>query len=260
MSEKNKYVGNHYTSRSGYEYEVTNYVSGSEVYYRFLNCDFEQKASINAVTNGKVKYPFEKSCIYFDSPQLEFVGNTYRTNQGYLIKIVEYINNKEVSVQFLNNGCIVKTTLQNIRKGEVRNPFELNKFGGFMGSNDYIGKDYIWLYNIWYHLGINLQKDNTKLSSYYNASFCNEWLNYTNFANWYLSNMLNQNIKYEINISILNNSGNIIYSPQTCLLLPMDLNNMILFNHDKSKINSLALYYYKNNSITEKAYMSIIGR
>ena len=60
--------------------------------------------------------------------------------------------------------------------------------------------------------------------SYANASVCDEWFNYVNFENWYLSQTyetdLDKDLKYPIH--------NKIYSPETCLLIPSNLNGFLV--------------------------------
>lgn len=64
------------------------------------------------------------------------------------------------------------------------------------------------------------------------CTICNEWRNFQNFADWYLwyDNQLNHStgIKYHIDKDVLQwNQVNKVYSPQTCCLLPRDINEAL---------------------------------
>ena len=49
-----------------------------------------------------------------------FVGDIYTSNRFGSFKVVEYINHREVIVEFLDTGYVTKATSSNIKKGLVK--------------------------------------------------------------------------------------------------------------------------------------------
>lgn len=64
--------------------------------------------------------------------------------------------------------------------------------------------------------------------AYAECEVCKEWLNYQNFAQWYYSHKLKDGIKWELDKDLLQ-SNNKIYSPETCVLIPKDINVLLTF-------------------------------
>lgn len=63
-----------------------------------------------------------------------------------------------------------------------------------------------------------------KNHSYAGSSVCEEWLRFTSFRDWLVSN--NYNLEDEIDKDILSSFGK-VYSPDTCCLIPKTVNSFI---------------------------------
>lgn len=71
--------------------------------------------------------------------------------------------------------------------------------------------------------------------TYTECEVCEEWLNYQNFAQWYYNHKLEKGIKWELDKDLLQNN-NKIYSPETCALIPKDINVLLtLRKNDRGK-------------------------
>lgn len=97
-------------------------------------------------------------------------------------------------------------------------------------------------------------------NTYKDAKVCEEWFNYQTFAEWFYSEWkgnpdvaLDKDLLYK---------GNKIYSPETCSLVPNDLNNFSckakairgdlpigVILHDRENITKYAAVIYKFNNI-----------
>ena len=111
---------------------------------------------------------------------------------------------------------------------------------------------------------------------YANCAVCNEWLNYNNFAAWYMGKiqLLNPNYAYEIDKDLLfpiygkRTNGIKLYSPITCVLIPHDLNiqfanyNKPNYNKDaiRTSIISMTEGYYKDGALDNNTYNAIKAR
>ena len=58
---------------------------------------------------------------------------------------------------------------------------------------------------------------------------CNEWLNFQNFAKWYKDNLLKiSKVNFQLDKDLLQeNIENKIYSPETCIFLPHNVNSFL---------------------------------
>lgn len=180
--------------------------------------------------------------------------------QNCLMKIVEYNNYHDIIVEFQDeHKAKVHTQYNNFKRGQVKNPYYPSIFNvGIIGNKYPINtKDannkFIKLkeYNTW--IGIlercYSEKYRSSHSTYKDVIVCNEWLFYENFYEWLHSQenfdkWLNEK-KWDIDKDILV-KGNNIYSPDTCCLVPQNVN--VLFTKcDKSRNALLPIGVYRHN-------------
>lgn len=166
------------------------------------------------------------------SEQHEMVGKVFPTNNGGDCVIVEYINSRNVKVQFLDSMKFeVKTNISAIYKGDVRNKFSPSVHGvGFIGKGKnkctVNGKSTV-AYQYWRGM-LKRCYDKSFLKSrptYYGCSVCEGWHNFQVFADWlYRQDFINHG--YELDKDILVR-GNKVYSPETCCLVPRQINTVL---------------------------------
>lgn len=275
---KQEYEGKHYFTKDGKEeFVITNFNCAADVTIQFINSGLVKKTNIGNINMG-LPNPFATSCICFDTFEHELLGNVYRTNQGYYIRIIAVKSKKEVSYQFMDEfGYIGCTTIQNIRKGQIRNPYHRNEFGGYLGVGIYNGNEYRDLYNLWHSMIVRGTGARDKYSQHYgsaqmysNCAVCNEWLCYNTFAQWYMNQIskLNPNYAYEIDKDLLypiyakRTNGFKLYSPITCVLVPHDLNiqfvNFDLSGYNKDSIRSSIIQmtekYHNDGAMDDNTY------
>lgn len=157
-------------------------------------------------------------------------------NHGYKMQIIDYKNYYDITVKFIDGyQATVHTNYSSFLSGEVRNPNEINKYGGVLGNEkcslqikDELKKEY----NTWMKMLERASKyddKNERYNSYSNVNICDEWKYFPNFYNWIKeeSNYLVwKNGGLEIDKDILSEDSK-IYSAQTCCLIPKKLNAMI---------------------------------
>lgn len=148
------------------------------------------------------------------------VGQQYLTNCGDKMVVVDYIDCDNVYVQFLDEH-VVKASAGSIRKGEVKNPYKRIVSGvGFFGVGGYKSKDKA--YSHWSHMLRRCYSDDYG-HTYDNSAVEEIWHDYQNFAKWFYQNWQgNNDVALDKDILV---KGNKIYSPQTCTLVPENLNN-----------------------------------
>lgn len=168
---------------------------------------------------------------------LEFkIGKCFPTKCGTNIKIIEYINSHNILIEFQDKFKYRTIKQANmIRKGSIKNPFFPNIYGvGYLGLGEFkthittstkvISKEY----NVWRGM-IRRCYDEEKLKqfpSYRDCSVHPEWHNFQNFAKWYTSHKY-YDTDYELDKDLLV-PNNRIYTPDTCTLIPKELNLLFL--------------------------------
>lgn len=174
-----------------------------------------------------------------------YEGMIYTSFYGTPIKIIEYIDNRNVVVEFLDDTHYITTTFMScVKDGNVKNPYKRTVYGGYFGEGPYNTRDHSKAYKTWDSM---LKRANAYLDkpSYYNCSVCEEWLNFQNFAQWYCSyiSLLNSDYyhDYQLDKDILQwNFPKKIYSPESCCLVPQRVNSALVGLNMK-KTNNLPL-------------------
>lgn len=69
------------------------------------------------------------------NPKRDRTGQTYVTNEGYTIKIIKYVNNTEVLIEFQDDYKYKKwSRVWDCKQGRVKNPFHKSVYGvGYLG-------------------------------------------------------------------------------------------------------------------------------
>ena len=113
-------------------------------------------------------------------------GTFHKTKHGEL-KIIEYINAKNVAVRFVETGYVSKTTAIDIKRGSVKDYMRPSVYGvGYLGAkvktrgND--GKMAV-PYIRWSKMLERCYciKRQAKQPSYIGSKVCDEWHNFQNF-------------------------------------------------------------------------------
>lgn len=218
-----------------------NYIqpNGKQVTMWKCECSCSKHTIINVesrrLTSGKVdscgcKKEEEKALRLFE---------TNKNNDGCLMKIIEYNNSTDMVVEFQDKyKAKIHTRYTLFKKGAIRNPYHTSVYNiGIIGNKYPIRIDgkIIKEYQTWHDM---LQRCFTKTyHTYEDVTCCDEWLLYENFYEWLHSQdnfnkWLNGN-RWALDKDILV-KGNKIYSPDTCCLVPQNI-NVLFVKRDKSR-------------------------
>ena len=107
------------TTITGKEFEVQEYNSNTDIKVNLIGSSFMYKTNVRSIENNKVKDPFAKSCIAFESLADEFaIGSYFYTNQGCIVRVIGYVDSKEIYVKFQDEfGYECRVYAQNLRNG-----------------------------------------------------------------------------------------------------------------------------------------------
>ena len=165
------------------------------------------------------------------------LGETKYNNKSCLMKIIGYNNSSDIIVEFQDEyKTRIHTTYNSFIDGKVRNPYHPSIYNVGITGNKYTAfkngkhtKEYI----VWKDMLKRCydDKEKGKHNTYKNVACCNEWLLYENFYEWLHSQenfdkWLNGD-KWALDKDILI-KGNKIYSPETCCLVPQNVNKLFL--------------------------------
>lgn len=179
-------------------------------------------------------------------------------NQGSPMRIVEYIDNRNIVVEFQDEYRIrVKTTYGNFKLGSVRNPYAPTVCGVGISGNKYPivenGKP-SKEYNMWHNIISRCYSDRVKnlQPAYTNVSCCDEWLLFENFYEW-LHDQPNfekwdNGSRWAIDKDILS-KGNKVYSSENCCLIPQNVNCLFLKREAERGEYPIGVHYTKDGFV-----------
>ena len=188
-------------------------------------------------------------------------------NQGYLMKIIEYNETRNIKVMFLDEyQYVIKTTWSDFEKGGIKNPYARAIYGVAIRGAKYKAKENGKMkkeYDAWTGMLRRCYdpKWKEKEPSYIGVTCCKEWLLYENFYEWLhaqenFEKWLNGE-RWTVDKDILF-KGNKIYSPETCCLVSHDVNTLFCKRDRDRGVYPLGVGY---NNTTKKyiAKMSVKG-
>lgn len=186
--------------------------------------------------------------------------------------VVNYKNSRDMVVEFQDkHKSKVKCQKSTFEKGTVSNPFHPTVYGvGYLGNLPELNVSLRTFhpYNVWRLMLRRCYDTESKLyKTYRNCFVCKEWLCFSNFLKWHNENYYEiDDIQMQLDKDILSNR-NKMYSPNTCIYVPADINEMFkiqqkernypqgVFYHKKDKVFVYYSYKYKKtvgNYKTEK--------
>ena len=188
----------------------------------------------------------------------EKIGEKYISKEGYKLTIIDYINNKNCTIQIKDGAILYNKTYINIRTGSVRNPYHPSVYGkGYLGVGEYkttLNGKKTQAYVHWNNMLRRCYSGNFSncYPTYSTCEVCKEWLNFQVFSKWFKNNYDENKMKgWELDKDILE-EGNKLYSPSTCCFVPKELNK--LFTENKTRNNEVIKQY------DEQLYKEVIWR
>jgi hypothetical protein len=90
-------------------------------------------------------------------------------------------------------------------------------------------------------------------TTYVGCTVCEEWKYFSNFLKWYNENKTGDNCTIDKDLLV---KGNRVYSPETCLLVPIFVNTLILTSK-KIRGNTPLGVHYNKKAKAYQAYMKV---
>ena len=197
------------------------------------------------------------------SKKIDRLGETSLSNEGCVMKIVEYNNIPDIIIEFQDEHKYrVHANYQAFKKGKCKNPFYPSVYGyGYLGTdkegntpnvNEFKdGKNvHTWEYNKW-QSRLRRCFDNKykeKYPTYKDITCCDRWLCFANFLedfeilkqeyNW------SKDEKLTLDKDILH-KGNKLYSLENCILVPQWINKLFTKRDNDRGSYPVGVCYHK---------------
>jgi hypothetical protein len=187
------------------------------------------------------------------------VGDAFKTNKSGSCIVIEYINAHNVRVRF-EDGAETTCEAGALRNGYVKYP-SLKFYGiGFIGIGNYSCTSHLRIYNCWLAMLRRCYSEFTqkKQLTYKDCTVCERWLCFQNFAHDYLL-MFGSDLNYQLDKDWLI-KGNKIYSPETCRLVPQEVNNFLEKSNASRGECCIGVNYYEGTSTPYRASCRIKGK
>lgn len=258
--QKNERIGaENYNSKKELM-KVVDYIDSHNVIIEFQD-EWKRKKSVywKNFIEGKVRNPHD----------YERLGEEKINYQGCLMKIIKYNNNHDIIVKFKDKyRACVHSCWERFKNGRIKNPYFPEVYGvGMIGVkysssvNGNMSKEYItWVTMIRRCYDLEYKRC---CPTYKECSVCEEWLLYENFYEWLHSQ---ENFekwyngeKWAIDKDILI-KGNKIYSPNTCCLVPHNINSLFAKRNAKRGNLPIGVVYYKPLNKYKAQYDNNVGK
>ena len=161
----------------------------------------------------------------------EYESKVYPSNRFGDIKILEYKNNKQVVIMFLNTGFITEESMGVIRSGHIRDSSLPTTCGfGYIDiEGASIGRHMTKEYRLWNNM-VNRCYNEKELSRYPTYKDCHvseDWRYLSNFKEWCNNQIGFGNQGWELDKDLLSKDCK-IYSEHTCVFVPPEINGFLL--------------------------------
>lgn len=252
--ERNKRIGEVFPTNNYGMIKVIDFKSYAKVVVQFLDTGNVQETNMHLIQTGMVK---DKKL--FEEKTNNLVGQIFTNNVGDKYKVLSIDGWKNVEIEFIDTGT--KRTIQKtqIKHGNVKDYNKKILYGvGYMGSYCWKNTDRLYktAYNRWSGmLSRCYNKDDRAFDTYGKEGIyvVDGWHNFSNYFNWFKENY---NEGFEVDKDILG-GGKPYYSPETCCLVPKDLNLCMAYNRRKKDDNlPVGVRFHKRD---KKYYTNVKG-
>jgi len=166
-------------------------------------------------------------------PKYISLTDDYTTSKGLVYNILNYKGFDEVLIKFKETGYITNVYSSTIKTGNIKDKLNPEVYGvGYIGDGHYtcmdcnkINKSYkVWQGMLERCYSPKLHKNRP---TYKGCSVSEDWHDFQNFAKWFDNNYIEG---FELDKDILGycTSKYKMYSPETCLFVPPEVNNLLV--------------------------------
>ena len=177
----------------------------------------------------------------------ELVGQVFDSKSCGKYKVIQYLNAKEITVEFISTGFITTSELKEVKQGTIKDLLLPSVSGiGYIGIGEYrcnvltenCKTKNTPEYEVWNGMlkrCYNKEwRDKGGHYSYEGATVCKEWHCFQTFAKWYNDNKPDyEDFALDKDLRII---GNREYSPAACTFVPARVNSLFTGTRDEREL------------------------
>lgn len=199
-------------------------------------------------------------------------GELYKANNGEYFEILEFLDNRRIKVVFVKTGYVTTSTKQQIMNGQVKDKYLPSVYGiGIVGDGKIsVMRKHTQAYQCWKNMLARCYSDKlkNKLPTYADCVVSDEFLNFEIFEEWCKNQIGFGGQDYALDKDLLSRNGK-IYSRETCLFVPKEINSFMTENKVNSGVFPVGVSFHKrvkkfssnislNNKVTHLGYFDSI--
>lgn len=180
------------------------------------------------------------------------LGEKRIMNCGEEAEIIKYNGCEDIQIMFIETKEMINCQYFEFKRGEIQSHFSPTVCGiGIVGlEKTRMNGKQIKSYDHWRRMITRCysEKNLERSPTYKDCTVCEEWLFYPNFKKWYDENYYEiEGQKMALDKDILVKS-NKIYSPETCIFVPNNINNLFVKNNVNRGDLPIGVIFIKENS------------
>lgn len=188
--------------------------------------------------------------------KVDRIGETRINTFGSEMIITEYRGYHDIDVYFPQYDWTFKNAdYSNFKKGKIKCPYEKRYYGiAYLGEGDYSvskNRKSTRVYQTWHDMlkRCYCEKEHKKHLTYKDCNTSEKWLNFQNFGEWDEKSFYTvegQQMCLDKDILV---KGNKIYSPETCIYVPQDINKLFIKSDKKRGESVIGTSYHKRDKV-----------
>ena len=188
------------------------------------------------------------------------VGKVCKSNLSGDFKIVKYNNVRSVEIQFINTGYRKVAEMKEVRNGGVKDPYSPSVYGvGIVGTKYPSSKSGVQTkeYKLWCCMLVRCYSDSFKKKqpTYEGCKVSENFKSYEYFYEWCHSQIGFGNKDWQLDKDLLI-KGNKIYSENTCVFLPKEINSLLTKREALRGEHLIGVSWSKTN----KAFVAMVNK
>ncbi len=188
------------------------------------------------------------------------VGKVCKSKLSGDFKVLKYNDARDVEIQFLNTGYRKVAEMKEVRNGSVKDPYSPSVYGVGVSGTKYpptINGVKTKEYALWHSMLERCYSDNfkSKYPTYEGCEVSDKFKSYEYFYEWCNEQIGFGDDGFEIDKDLLI-KGNKVYSENTCVFLPQEINSLLTKCTASRGKHSIGVCWNK----TKKSFVAHVGK